>query len=306
MLRRSLWAVLVLVPLAGAYAAKPQPTENDQFFDSNGVRIHYVVRGKGEPVLLIHGFAANIGMQWAQPGILNALARDYQVIALDNRGHGFSGKPHDPRKYGAEMVEDAVRLLDHLHIKKAHVVGYSMGAIITAKLLTTHPERLRTATLGGAGAIRNDTDFTQLAPLADDLEHGKGMGRLITYLNPPGRPKPSDAEIQFVNRLLMSFNDPQALAAVVRSWPDLKVSDDALKANRVPVLAIVGDIDPLKKGVDELKGRLSNLTVVVINNNADHMTAFTRPDFLENLKTFLARHSTKKKERQAVPAAVGR
>src|SRR5262245_29583001 len=98
----------------------------DRFFESNGVRIRYTVQGKGEPVLLIHGFTANVERQWGLPGIIKRLAKDYQVSALDNRGHGKSGKPHDPKRYGAEMAEDAIRLLDHLKIKKAHVVGYSM------------------------------------------------------------------------------------------------------------------------------------------------------------------------------------
>jgi pimeloyl-ACP methyl ester carboxylesterase len=89
----------------------------DRFFESNGVKIRYTVTGQGEPVVLIHGFTANIETQWALPGVIKALAADYQVIALDNRGHGKSDKPHDAKKYGAEMVEDAVRLLDHLKIK---------------------------------------------------------------------------------------------------------------------------------------------------------------------------------------------
>src|SRR6516225_11708196 len=112
----------------------PAAAADSQFFDSNGVKIRYLVEGKGEPVLLIHGFTAGIEMQWALPGIIKELAKDYRVIALDNRGHGRSDKPHDAKKYGMEMVNDAIRLMDHLKIKKAHVVGYSMGAMITSKL----------------------------------------------------------------------------------------------------------------------------------------------------------------------------
>ena len=90
----------------------------DQYFDSNGVKIHYVVEGAGEPVVLVHGFTANIQLQWGMPGIITKLAKDYQVIALDNRGHGKSDKPHDPEKYGPEMINDVIRLMDHLNIKK--------------------------------------------------------------------------------------------------------------------------------------------------------------------------------------------
>src|SRR5690349_10160902 len=98
----------------------------EQSFNSNGVRIHYYVEGKGEPVLLIHGFAVNAQLQWGLPGIIKDLAKDHRVITLDLRGHGKSDKPTEVKQYGTEMVEDVVRLLDHLKIKKAHVVGYSM------------------------------------------------------------------------------------------------------------------------------------------------------------------------------------
>src|SRR5579863_3555872 len=141
---RRLTLLLALVLLAFSATLKAE----DQFFLSDGVKIRYIVEGEGEPVLLIHGFAANLQVQWG--GVIKDLAKDYKVVALDNRGHGRSGKPHEPEKYGIQMVEDAIRLLDHLNIDKAHVVGYSMGGFITNKLLTTHPERLITATLGGA------------------------------------------------------------------------------------------------------------------------------------------------------------
>jgi pimeloyl-ACP methyl ester carboxylesterase len=262
----------------------------DKYFDSAGVKIRYTDQGQGEPVLLIHGFGANLDLQWALPGLIKELAKDYRVIAFDCRGHGKSGKPHDPKQYGKEMAEDAVRLLDHLHIPKAHVVGYSMGAMITAKLLVLHPDRLLSATLGGAGPIRNDQRQAQFADkLAESLEQGKGIGPLIEALTPVGKPKPSAEQLKTVNQLFTGFNDTKALAAVVRGWKDLAVSDAELKANRVPTLALIGETDPLKQGVDDLKGRLADLQTAVIPG-ADHMTAFTEPDFLRALRSFLAKH----------------
>src|SRR5690348_2248849 len=107
-----------------------------QTFDSKGVPIQFTVEGRGEPVVLIHGLGANAQINWRTPGIIRALTNGFQVIALDVRGHGGSGKPKQEDAYGIEMEEDIVRLLDHLHIKKAHLVGYSMGGMITMKLLT--------------------------------------------------------------------------------------------------------------------------------------------------------------------------
>src|SRR2546423_10416220 len=130
MIRRIYLPVLSCFLLAAPSSLRAE----DHFFDSNGVKIHYIVEGKGEPVVLIHGFTADIDKNWRTgfaigpdnqrrgPMIIEALSRNYRVIALDNRGHGKSDKPHDVKQYGNEMVEDVVRLLDHLKIGKAHVV----------------------------------------------------------------------------------------------------------------------------------------------------------------------------------------
>jgi len=262
----------------------------DKYFDSNGVKIRYTVEGKGDPVLLIHGFTANIEIQWSLLGITKALAKNYQVIAFDNRGHGKSGKPHDVKKYGTEMVEDAVRLLDHLKIDKAHVVGYSMGAMLTSKLLVTHPDRLLTATLGGAGALRKGVKVPLFEALADSLEQGKGVEPLIVALTPPNAPKLSAERIRFMNSFVSLTNDTKALAAVVRSWKYLAVSDERLKMNRVPVLAIVGSQDPLRKNLDELQGRLCGLEKIVVIRGADHISAPAEPEFVSGLEKFLDKH----------------
>src|SRR5918999_4962799 len=139
----------------------------DQFFDSNGVRIRYVDQGSGPPVVLLHGFSGSLDSGWVETGVLPTLAADYRVIAFDCRGHGQSDKPHDPKSYGLQMGQDVVRLLDHLHIARAHIVGYSLGAIITAKLLTTNPDRFLTATLGGAAGRQRWTPENAAAAEAE-------------------------------------------------------------------------------------------------------------------------------------------
>ena len=93
----------------------------EQFFDSDGVKIHYSMSGAGEPVVLVHGWASNGDQNWA--AVVKDLSADYKVVVMDCRGHGKSDKPHDARKYGVSMVEDVVRLMDNLKIKRAHVAG---------------------------------------------------------------------------------------------------------------------------------------------------------------------------------------
>src|SRR5436190_17147545 len=108
-----------------APAEAPQPTAfQSNFLDSNGVRIRYVDQGQGPPVVLIHGYTGNLERHWINPGVFTELARDHRVIALDCRGHGKSDKPHSPGSYGVEMGKDIVKLLDHLKISRAHIVGF--------------------------------------------------------------------------------------------------------------------------------------------------------------------------------------
>ncbi len=299
MMGRGAWLAMLLsgamawaaqaAPPAGAKPAKLE----SQFFDSNGVKIHFVDVGPrdGEPVLLIHGFTANIQLQWGQPGVLDGLAEQYRVIALDNRGHGRSGKPHDPSQYGLEMVEDQIRLLDHLHIDQAHIVGYSMGGFITNKLLSVHPQRVLTATLGGAGWNQeNDPQLNFMDELATSLEQGQGISPLIKRLTPPGRPLPTDEQLATMNQFVLLMNDAQALAAVIRSWKGLMVSEEDLRANATPVLALIGSDDPLKQGVDLLATVMPHLRVKVLDA-ADHLTAPAHPEFLGGLSGFLAEHA---------------
>ena len=119
---------------------RPIRPETMQSFDSDGVSLAYIdvpaVGGSGDPVLLIHGFASNHAVNWVNTLWVRTLTQaGYRTIALDNRGHGESQKLYDPELYGADlMAQDARRLLDHLEIRKADIMGYSMGARIAAHL----------------------------------------------------------------------------------------------------------------------------------------------------------------------------
>ncbi len=296
-------AILLFFVLIPALSLRAE----DQFFDSNGVKIHYIIQGEGEPVLLIHGFSANIQLQWGLPGVIGTLSKDYRVIALDNRGHGQSDKPRDPEAYGVQMVEDSIRLLDHLHIKKAHVIGYSMGGFITLKMLTLHPDRMITATLGGAGwgktMQENPERMKLMDTLADSLDRGDGIGPLIDALTPEGEPKKTPEQLKSMNAMMTGMNDQKALAAAVRSFKAFNETEEEVRAIKVPTLAIIGDKDTLKPTADALVGVLPGLQLIVIKD-ANHMTAFNRPEFNQGLGDFLAAHRTAAKPKPvAIPVA---
>jgi pimeloyl-ACP methyl ester carboxylesterase len=171
-----------------------------------------------------------------------------------------------------------------------------MGGSITLQLAARYPQRVRTATLGGMGLPDPGRDKL-MAALADSLEKGKGLGPLVLALTPKDKPRPTAQQIKAVNAILLSSNDPQALAAVIRgSINDNKMalSEEQVKAIKVPMLALVGADDPLRAGVDALKKQLPGVKVVVINK-ADHMTAFRRDEFVGGLKDFLDAHRTSRK-----------
>ena len=140
-------------------------------FDSEGVRIAYLDEGRGDPVLLIHGFASHVRMNWIDTGWVRLLTgAGYRVLAFDNRGHGQSEKLYRLEDYGGPlMAEDARRLLDHEGIARADVMGYSMGARIAAFLMLRHPERVRSAIFGGLG-INMVRGMAGTGPIAHALE----------------------------------------------------------------------------------------------------------------------------------------
>jgi pimeloyl-ACP methyl ester carboxylesterase len=137
--------------VASANGSRAFAAPVSETFEAHGVRVHYLIEGTGEPVLLIHGLDSSARINWEMPGVMNALAKTHEVIALDLPGYGQSDKPTGDNAYGEQWVEDVILLLDHLKFRKAHIVGYSMGGIVVLRLIAEHPERALSGTLGGMG-----------------------------------------------------------------------------------------------------------------------------------------------------------
>ena len=290
--------VIAFVACAVASTAAAAPV--DGAFDSAGVRIHYIEDGRGDAVVLVHGFM-NTAEDWVRVGIFPELAKRYRVIALDCRGHGQSDKPHDPTLYGREVAEDVIRLLDHLRLARAHVVGYSMGGGIVAQLVTLHPDRFLSATLGGNAGRRRWTaaDQEDARIEADELRRGS-LRHILTRLSPTNAAPPSEEEIRERSAAVLKGQDPLALAALEQSRGSFVVDTRQLAATKVPVLGIVGSLDPSLSSFQELKTAMPQLELVVIDG-APHSGATgapRRPEFVRSLSGFLARTS------QAAPNAV--
>ena len=241
-------------------------------FDSDGVRLHYVVSGEGKPIVLVHGFAASLEYNWIRPGWFETLAPLRSVVALDCRGHGESEKPHESSGYGWEaMADDVVRLMDHLEIERADLFGYSMGAAISLRALLRHPGRFDSAILGGIGDVlvtRGGRPELAAGLLADDPA-------MIT--DPVAKGFRVFAEA--------TQADLQALAALQQA-PRTPIDPASLAELRLPVLVVVGEDDALAGSVDGLVAAIPGARLVKVPDR-EHLTVVGDQRFKDAVVQFL-------------------
>jgi pimeloyl-ACP methyl ester carboxylesterase len=250
-----------------------------QFFASDGVRIAYIdvapASGAGDPVLLIHGFGSNHAVNWTSTMWVKTLTHaGYRAVALDNRGHGQSDKLYDPAAYTPTiMAEDARRLLDHLGINRADVMGYSMGARIAANLALNHPERVRSLLIGGLGI---------------HLVEGEGL--------PPGLADAMEAPSLDVltdptERMFRAFadqtkSDRKALAACMRGSRQ-NLSRAQVAQIYAPTLIAVGTKDHIAGSPHDLAALFLNARALDIPNR-DHNVAVGDMNHKRGVLAFLA------------------
>lgn len=243
-------------------------------FRSDGVEIAFLDEGTGDPILLIHGFASNATVNWVDTGWVRTLVRSgRRVIAVDNRGHGQSEKLYAPEQYGAPlMAEDMRRLLDHLGIARCDVMGYSMGARITAFLALAHPERVRSIVFGGLG-------YNMVRPMA-------GTGPIAAALLAPSLEDVSNATARTFRAFAESTkSDLKALATCIRSSRE-PITPQALQQLRCPVLVAVGDEDVIGGSAEELAKIIPGAQALVLPGR-DHMKAVGDRMYKDGVLAFL-------------------
>lgn len=260
--------------------------QQEGHFINQEISLHYVEKGKGEPVILIHGILANADLNWRFPGIINKLSKNFYVIAFDLRGHGKSDKPYGKEMYGFHLVSDVCKIMEHLNINKAHIIGYSLGGFIALKFATCYPEKAYSVTVAGAGweqsteenlerleriytAMRNDDDCIPLFELVGMRK--QGFERISMAIG---------------NWYFRKTNDLDVIADLLESVPELEVKEEELKNCKVPILLIGGTADPMCKTIPELDNALPNNEVVWINKGT-HLTTLFKKEFAKSIETFL-------------------
>ena len=246
--RYVLLTVLVLLWVF-AYPSSSIASPVSQTFDANGVKLHYLIEGTGEPVVLIHGLDSSARINWQMPGTIDAIARDHQVLALDLPGFGQSDKPFEAQAYGLQWVEDVILLLDHLNIRKAHIVGYSMGGMVALKLIAEHPDRVLSGTLGGMGW----------------LPDGGFLQKVWAHMR----------------------------SASSRGVSELALTEQELKAIRIPVLILVGDRDPMRKLYVVPLQKVRNDWQVIEIQGAGHLNCIFKKQFIEEIEKWLGMNRQK-------------
>lgn len=234
-------------------------TDSGFYTSFDGTKIYYEVRGSGEPVLLVHGFIVN-SESWKRTALYaDLLQQGYKVISLDLRGNGKSGKPHTDAAYSNDAeAKDIMGLLKFLKTKSYKAIGYSRGAIITARLLVLD-KNIKGAVLGGMGA-----DFT----------NPEWPRRIQFYRALSGEPvKGFESAVQYVERLGL---DKPALALLQKHQPSTPPS--MLAKINLPILVISGDADNDNGSAEELAGLIPRSVVARVpgdHNNTNKTKAFS-------------------------------
>ncbi|WP_226480431.1 alpha/beta fold hydrolase [Natrinema amylolyticum] len=250
-------------------------------FDSAGVRLAYddlVPDGDGTaaPIVLVHGFASSRYGNWHDRGWDDALLEaGRRVIALDCRGHGESERPHDPAAYETDvMAADVVRLLDHLEIERADLLGYSMGGRIGTEALYRHPERFNAGVLAGIG-----TATLEPSDAGDRIADGLLADDPDDVTDPVGKRFRTFAET--------TDNDLAALAACARTRT-VPAGWDEIAQVEHPVLIVAGERDDIAGDPNELAAGFPNGEAVVVDD-ADHLTTVPDEQFTDAVLEFLKR-----------------
>ena len=245
-------------------------------FKNGEVEIAFLDEGQGEPIVLVHGFASSKNVNWVEPGWVATLTgAGRRVIALDNRGHGVSTKLYDPAAYhSVVMAEDVRALLDHLRLERADVMGYSMGARITAFLALIHPQRVRSIVLGGLG-IRLVEGVGLPATIAEALE----ASSLADVRDPNGRAFRLFAE--------QTKSDLKALAACIRGSRQT-LSREQVAGLHLPVLVAVGTRDTVAGSAQALAALIPGARALDIPDR-DHMLAVGDKVYKSEVLQFLNR-----------------
>ena len=224
--------------------------------------------GQDPAILMIHGFGSSRAQNWKSTGWYGALTgAGFAIVAMDCRGHGDSGKPHDPAFYGHDrMAEDAVAVMDAAGMEQPFVLGYSMGGYIGLRLLAAHPDRVARLAIAGVGETY----------LQDRISAPAARAALADALLVADKETITDPRAKMFRAFAdQPGKDRFALAACMRGMsPHLPLQTLAGLAR--PVLVVNGGVDDAAGRPEPLAGCFADGRAVTVPER-DHMSAVGDP-----------------------------
>ena len=279
----------------GAYAAYAQyairkfeyldPLEADapgSFLDIDGTAIHYVEAGKGEDVVLIHGWnGSTFSFRYTIP----ELAQDYHVIALDLKGYGYSARPKDGDYSLTAQSGIVARFMDRLAVKDAVVIGHSMGGAVATRLALRYPEWVKKLVLVDSVSITEQRRATRMGkylriilPLGAPLLQRENLRRrvLLTAVHDPAHVTPEVEEGYFKPLHMRGHVDALGSQLTSRQGDQLESPEDVNQ----PTLILWGEHDSwLRPEFGEiLAGQIPNAAFKLVPS-AGHLPLEEQPDF---------------------------
>jgi pimeloyl-ACP methyl ester carboxylesterase len=242
------------------------------YVSNQDIRIHYTVDGQGPPLVLQHGSAGS-GKDWYQFGYADALKHDYQLILIDIRGRGASDKPHDSAAYTlSHHVADIVAVLNDLHIRQAHFLGYSLGGWIGFGMAKYAAERVGALLIGGAHPYARSADLlSQIDATDPEAFLAAFEARVGERFTPEQKAR-------------MLANDFQALQASSQARPSV---EEVLPTMTMPCLLYVGEADARAPRVEECAKLMPHVTFVSLPR-LNHAQAYVHSELvLPHILTFL-------------------
>ncbi len=292
-----------------------------EYADLNGIRMHYVTHGEGEPVLLLHGFPEYWGV-WKQ--VMADLGGDFRVIAPDLRGYNLTSRPEGVEAYRIQhLVEDVRGLVAHLGVKDVHLVAQDWGALLGWSFVLRHPKLVRSYTTidithphlfnrelrenpaqqqasqymlsfrdpGAAAFIAaNDFEWPRQALFADARQHGAVLSEadVAEFVESWKQPGAINAGLNYYRAAMMGPPDGQGHPGGSNLVEDLKPHELKVKP---PVLVLWGELDPylLPSGLDGLEEHVADLTVHRIPG-ATHWVSLEKPaEVSQHIREFISR-----------------
>jgi len=243
-----------------------------RFAAPDGAEIVWREVGVGRPVVMIHGFFSDAETNWIRYGHAAAVAaRGSRVIMPDLRAHGSSAKPHDAAAYPPDVLAtDNLALIGHLGLTDFDLVGYSLGARTSLRMMImgATPRRAVISGMGYQGVI-------------DATRRGDFFRRVLTQLGSFERGTPEWFAEAF---LKTSGGDEKALVHILDTF--VSSTDAELAALTPPILVLCGEDDQDNGSAEQLAAVLPNASYHAVPGN--HMSAVAKPDLGAAIADFLA------------------